>query len=715
MPRQSPALFILAGLLLTLLLPANQSVQAAIACSEAALSSAVSAGTTPIDLPAACTITLTADLPPVTTTIVINGNGAVIDGVDTYRPFTVDTTGNLTLNNLTVQNGFAVNGGAIYNQGNVTLINSNLVNNAATYGGGIYSIPRAGVGVQFGSTVSGNIASQDGGGIYTGAFGILLLNASTVSGNTAVNGGGIWNDASLSMQNNAVISGNIAMQNGGGIRNGGGITVDGSIIKDNSASYGGGIWNQDSLVVQNASILANNTADNSGGAIYSDASASVTGSCITGNSATSVLAARRGDTVSAMSNWWGSADGPGPIGPGSGDTVSADVDFSNFLTAPPDSVSCDTLPPVTVSVNDASVFEGAASTTTAIMFAVALSVPNPYPTDITVDYSTIAGSATEGTDYVGASGTVHIPAHSSSASILIIVNGDNVAEGDETFSVTLSNASTNVSIADATGIGTIQDGNAAGVSISPIFFTMNEDAAPQAYQITLESIPSSGQVSIELVFDPEQLLIDGKNTSPLTLTFSDTAPQSITINVRKNADSNTSRTTVIQHRIVASDAPEYSVGLELATVTVQIDDLPPPPPSPTCEEENFNPDGVVRTGIPDALRYAINCRILFQNGEPTSWLGTPLYSEANLGLPGLLDLGVEQAVDFFSPPGLTYFQGGAVFCVRGEGTLIWLAASGQPRHAEIIGSYLVPEFSGFTCVTLFEPGTLILVSHDPLQ
>ena len=64
---------------------------------------------------------------------------------------------------------------------------------------------------------------------------------------------------------------------------------------------------------------------------------------------------------------------------------------------------------------------------------------------------------------------------------------------------------------------------------------------------------------------------------------------------------------------------------------------------------------------------------------------------------------------------MTYFEGGAVFCLRGEGTLIWLAASGQPRHAEIIGSYTVPEFPGFTCATLFEPGTLVLVTHNPLD
>ena len=103
----------------------------------------------------------------------------------------------------------------------------------------------------------------------------------------------------------------------------------------------------------------------------------------------------------------------------------------------------------------------------------------------------------------------------------------------------------------------------------------------------------------------------------------------------------------------------------------------------------------MRTGIPDAIGYALNCRVLYWNGQTTTWLGSPLYSEANLGVAGLHDLGVEQAVDIFSPSGMTYFEGGAVFCLRGMGTLIWLAASGAPRHAEIIGSYEVDEFPRF--------------------
>ncbi|HVU13410.1 MAG TPA: hypothetical protein VHD90_19160 [Phototrophicaceae bacterium] len=140
---------------------------------------------------------------------------------------------------------------------------------------------------------------------------------------------------------------------------------------------------------------------------------------------------------------------------------------------------------------------------------------------------------------------------------------------------------------------------------------------------------------------------------------------------------------------------------------------PPPPATPLCMAQNAVEDGVVRAGVPDAIAYAINCRVLYQNGQVANWLGGDLYNAGSIGIESLLNLGVEQAVDIFSPPGLTYFNGGAVFCLKGEGALIWLAASSSPRHADIIGSYTVPDFPGFTCATLFEPGTLVLVADTP--
>ena len=76
----------------------------------------------------------------ITGTITIKGNGATIDGDDTYQVFYVESTGELALNDLTVAGGSAEYGGGIYNdRGMVTLNNGSIINNnTAGWGGGIY-------------------------------------------------------------------------------------------------------------------------------------------------------------------------------------------------------------------------------------------------------------------------------------------------------------------------------------------------------------------------------------------------------------------------------------------------------------------------------------------------------------------------------------------------------------------------------------------------
>lgn len=142
--------------------------------------------------------------------------------------------------------------------------------------------------------------------------------------------------------------------------------------------------------------------------------------------------------------------------------------------------------------------------------------------------------------------------------------------------------------------------------------------------------------------------------------------------------------------------------------------LPPPPDVPFAEDVNFDAGSVVYTAISDALVDSIHVRTLYRDGQPVQWQGGSLYSVGSIGVD-LTSYGIQQAVDIFSAGDLTYFNGGAVFCLRGEGTLVWLAASGVPRHAEIVGSYTVPDYPGFTCITLFEPGTLVLLSQNPLD
>ncbi|HET6247927.1 MAG TPA: Calx-beta domain-containing protein [Tepidisphaeraceae bacterium] len=110
-----------------------------------------------------------------------------------------------------------------------------------------------------------------------------------------------------------------------------------------------------------------------------------------------------------------------------------------------------------VSIGNASVTKPA-SGTTAMIFTVSLSAAST--SAVTVDYRTIAGSASSGArDYVGvASGVLTIPAGKTTATIAITVNGSSVKNPPRTFTVALSSA-TNATIATADATGTILSGN----------------------------------------------------------------------------------------------------------------------------------------------------------------------------------------------------------------------------------------------------------------
>ena len=117
-----------------------------------------------------------------------------------------------------------------------------------------------------------------------------------------------------------------------------------------------------------------------------------------------------------------------------------------------------------VSVGDASVDEGDSGTRDATL-TVALS--GPADGAVSVDYATAAGTATAGSDYATTSGTVTFADGEQSKTITVAVSGDGVDEGNERFTVNLSNAA-GASIADAQGVGTINDDDRAVLTIGDV-------------------------------------------------------------------------------------------------------------------------------------------------------------------------------------------------------------------------------------------------------
>jgi subtilisin len=103
-------------------------------------------------------------------------------------------------------------------------------------------------------------------------------------------------------------------------------------------------------------------------------------------------------------------------------------------------------------INDVRLAEGQSGTTNA-PFTVWLT-GGPNVSGVTVNYTTVNGTATAAGDFVGGSGLLTIPAPNTSALLAIQVTGDTAIEPSETFSVALSNA-TGATIADGTGVATI--------------------------------------------------------------------------------------------------------------------------------------------------------------------------------------------------------------------------------------------------------------------
>jgi CHRD domain len=267
----------------------------------AAVDAANASGGGAINLASGCTYSLTSanntdpglganGLPVITVPITINGGaGATIAGNNSnFRIIAIsgDAGGSLTLN------GITITGGNVSGDG------------PAGFGGGIFNF--AGTLRLNRSTVTGNMASEAGGGIASGTMGpgpgaTLTLNNSEVSWNTVppdgLGGGGIVSIAGILTVNNSTIDHNSGSGGGGiasGNGNGGGpgsfMTVNNSLISDNSATGGeetggAGISNGGTLQMNNTRLTGNDADGGVGGGLLNHATATLNNVSATGNSA----------------------------------------------------------------------------------------------------------------------------------------------------------------------------------------------------------------------------------------------------------------------------------------------------------------------------------------------------------------------------------------------------------------------------------------------
>ncbi len=105
-----------------------------------------------------------------------------------------------------------------------------------------------------------------------------------------------------------------------------------------------------------------------------------------------------------------------------------------------------------LAIKDVTLNEGN-SGTTAFTFTVTLSSPSTET--VTVGYGTADGTALQSSDYISTSGTLTFAPGVTSQTITVAVNGDITVEPNETFTVNLTSASSNATIADGQGLATI--------------------------------------------------------------------------------------------------------------------------------------------------------------------------------------------------------------------------------------------------------------------
>lgn len=160
-------------------------------------------------------------------------------------------------------------------------------------------------------------------------------------------------------------------------------------------------------------------------------------------------------------------------------------------------------PQPSISINDVTVTEGNAGTTTA-SFTVSLSSLSSQTTS--VNYATAGNTATSGDDFVAASGTATIAPGLLSTTVNVTVNSDTTFEPDETFFVNLTNPA-NATIGDSQGTGKIN----------------NDDIEP-AFSINDVTVSEGNS---------------GTTTAGFTVSLSNASSQTVTVNYATSASTAT--------------------------------------------------------------------------------------------------------------------------------------------------------------------------------
>lgn len=256
------------------------------------------------------TIALTSGVLNITQPLIITGPGSAvltISGSNTGGVFEISSAGALTISDLTLSDGVATFGGAVYNNGgSMDMSDCVLSDNAATgLGGAIYN---DGTLTVSNTTFNNNDSAGSGGGVLHAA-GVSTISDSQFVGNQANSGGGgiFSNDGSVTLTR-TTFDGNIVpgLNGGGGVMTNGDttISVTDCTFKNNTAFDGGGMHVNGGTAVIERTTFSNNTAVDAGGGLWGPNNAgslTITNSTVSNNTAlyTGGFSARYATTISS--------------------------------------------------------------------------------------------------------------------------------------------------------------------------------------------------------------------------------------------------------------------------------------------------------------------------------------------------------------------------------------------------------------------------------
>ena len=132
--------------------------------------------------------------------------GVVLSGGEKHRIFSVTRGINVAVKNLTLADGKARSGAGILNHGNLVVSGTTIMNSSASKSGGAIANLEGNLWV-VNSTLSNNSAGKKGGGIVN-KNGTLTVTNATFSENMAKNGGALFNDGSLTLNNSILANSN---------------------------------------------------------------------------------------------------------------------------------------------------------------------------------------------------------------------------------------------------------------------------------------------------------------------------------------------------------------------------------------------------------------------------------------------------------------------------------------------------------------------------